>query len=103
MGPTELLAHLFSGGDRSAREAEKIHRAQEREMHKKGSDRITKETFKTKKDLDDASSTKKQDEGRSENMVSEKMVTEEKEQNPVENKENEPVRDADQGKKKSEA
>merc|ERR1711879_995186 len=49
--PTYLLAHMFGGGDRSAREAEKIHRAQEREMHKKGSDRITKESFKTKKDL----------------------------------------------------
>merc|ERR1719192_1750160 len=76
--PTYLLAHMFGGGDRSAREAEKIHRAQEREMHKKGSDRITKETFKTKKDLDDASSTKKQDEGRLENATGEKMVTEEK-------------------------
>merc|ERR1711881_597952 len=53
--PTYLLAHMFGGGDRSAREAEKIHRAQEREMHKKGSDRITKETFKTKKDLEDSS------------------------------------------------
>merc|ERR1711953_642728 len=74
--PTYLLAHMFGGGDRSAREAEKIHRAQEREMHKKGSDRITKETFKTKKDLDDASSTKKQDEGRLENATGEKMVTE---------------------------
>merc|ERR1712203_1237496 len=67
--PTYLLAHMFGGGDRSAREAEKIHRAQEREMHKKGSDRISKETFKTKKDLDDASSTKKQDEGRSEPVL----------------------------------
>ena len=74
---------------RSAREAEKIHRAQEREMHKKGSDRITKETFKTKKDLDDASSTKKQDEGRIENAVGEKMATEEKEKNLVETKEKE--------------
>merc|ERR1719367_2764710 len=64
--PTYLLAHMFGGGDRSAREAEKIHRAQEREMHKKGSDRITKETFKTKKDLDDDSSIVKQDEERSE-------------------------------------
>ena len=74
-------------------------------MHKKGSDRITKETFKTKKDLDDASSTKKQDEGRSENTVGEKMVTEEKEteKNLVETKEKEPVQDAEQGKKKSEA
>merc|ERR1712088_211596 len=101
--PTYLLAHMFGGGDRSAREAEKIHRAQEREMHKKGSDRITKETFKTKKDLDDASSTKKQDEGRIENAVGEKMVTEEKEKNLVETKEKEPVQDAEQGKKKSEA
>merc|ERR1712088_872183 len=94
--PTYLLAHMFGGGDRSAREAEKIHRAQEREMHKKGSDRITKETFKTKKDLDDASSTKKQDEGRSENTVGERMVTEEKEteKNLVETKEKEPVQDA---------
>merc|ERR1712037_260810 len=101
--PTYLLAHMFGGGDRSAREAEKIHRAQEREMHKKGSDRITKETFKTKKDLDDASSTKKQDEGRIENAVGEKMATEEKEKNLVETKEKEPVQDAEQGKKKSEA
>merc|ERR1711990_1285164 len=98
--PTYLLAHMFGGGDRSAREAEKIHRAQEREMHKKGSDRITKETFKTKKDLDDASSTKKQDEGRLENATGEKMVTEEK--NQVETKEKEPVQDTEQGKKKSE-
>merc|ERR1711913_15835 len=59
----------FGGGDRSAREAEKIHRAQEREMHKKGSDRITKETFKTKKDLDDDSSMVKQDEERSEAVL----------------------------------
>merc|ERR1712241_11297 len=65
-------AHMFGGGDRSAREAEKIHRAQEREMHKKGSDRITKESFKTKKDLDDASSTKQQGEVRSENTPGEK-------------------------------
>merc|ERR1711971_983217 len=103
--PTYLLAHMFGGGDRSAREAEKIHRAQEREMHKKGSDRITKETFKTKKDLDDASSTKKQDEGRSENTVGEKTVTEEKEteKNLVETKEKDPVQDAEQGKKKSDA
>ena len=74
-------------------------------MHKKGSDRITKETFKTKKDLDDASSTKKQDEGRSENTVGEKTVTEEKEteKNLVETKEKDPVQDAEQGKKKSEA
>merc|ERR1719266_1978878 len=67
--PTYLLAHMFGGGDRSAREAEKIHRAQEREMHKKGSDRITKETFKTKKDLDDDSSIVKQDEERSEPVL----------------------------------
>merc|ERR1712088_99168 len=67
--PTHLLAHMFGGGDRSAREAEKIHRAQEREMHKKGSDRITKETFKTKKDLDDDSSMVKQDEERSEPVL----------------------------------
>merc|ERR1712130_661596 len=100
--PTYLLAHMFgAGGDRSAREAEKIHRAQEREMHKKGSDRISKETFKTKKDLDDASSTKKQDEGRSEIAAGEKMVTEEKEKNVVETKEKEPVQEAEQGKKKS--
>merc|ERR1712130_490578 len=100
--PTYLLAHMFGAGDRSAREAEKIHRAQEREMHKKGSDRISKETFKTKKDLDDASSTKKQDEGRSEIAAGEKMVTEEKEKNVVETKEKEPVQEAEQGKKKSE-
>merc|ERR1719367_2157534 len=99
--PTYLLAHMFGAGDRSAREAEKIHRAQEREMHKKGSDRISKETFKTKKDLDDASSTKKQDEGRSEIAAGEKMVTEEKEKNVVETKEKEPVQEAEQGKKKS--
>merc|ERR1719220_1546252 len=67
--PTYLLAHMFGGGDRSAREAEKIHRAQEREMHKKGSDRITKETFKTKKDLDDDSSIVKQDEERPEAVL----------------------------------
>merc|ERR1712233_138752 len=100
--PTYLLAHMFgAGGDRSAREAEKIHRAQEREMHKKGSDRISKETFKTKKDLDDASSTKKQDEGRSEIAAGEKTVTDEKEKNVVETKEKEPVQEAEQGKKKS--
>merc|ERR1719210_2546623 len=98
--PTYLLAHMFGGGDRSAREAEKIHRAQEREMHKKGSDRITKETFKTKKDLDDVSSTKKQDEGRPENAAGEKMVTEEKGENVVETKEMEPVQEVEQGKKK---
>ena len=38
-------------------------------MHKKGSDRITKETFKTKKDLDDDSSIVKQDEERSEPVL----------------------------------
>ena len=70
-------------------------------MHKKGSDRITKETFKTKKDLDDASSTKKQDEGRPENAAGEKMVTEEKGENVVETKEMEPVQEVEQGKKKS--
>merc|ERR1711990_1199011 len=98
--PTYLLAHMFGGGDRSAREAEKIHRAQEREMHKKGSDRITKESFKTKKDLDDASSTKQQGEVRLENAAGEKTVTDEKEKNVVETKE--PVQDTEQGKKKSE-
>ena len=72
---------------RSAREAEKIHRAQEREMHKKGSDRITKESFKTKKDLDDASSTKQQGEVRSENTPGEKTEVKETEKSLVETKE----------------
>merc|ERR1719278_1106077 len=101
--PTYLLAHMFGGGDRSAREAEKIHRAQEREMHKKGSDRITKETFKTKKDLDDASSTKQQGEVRSENTPGEKTEVKETEKSLVETKEKEPVQDTEMSKKKSEA
>merc|ERR1712083_1212624 len=101
--PTYLLAHMFGGGDRSAREAEKIHRAQEREMHKKGSDRITKESFKTKKDLDDASSTKQQGEVRSENTPGEKTEVKETEKSLVETKEKEPVQDTEMSKKKSEA
>merc|ERR1719319_915938 len=85
--PTYLLAHMF-GGDRSAREAEKIHRAQEREMHKKGSDRISKETFKTKKDLEDSSTPKKQDDVKPVKRVDDTVVEEKVEQkSPVQVKE----------------
>merc|ERR1712203_223503 len=50
---TGLKSELGEGTGRLERL--RRYRAQEREMHKKGSDRITKESFKTKKDLDDAS------------------------------------------------
>ena len=72
-------------------------------MHKKGSDRITKESFKTKKDLDDASSTKQQGEVRSENTPGEKTEVKETEKSLVETKEKEPVQDTEMSKKKSEA
>merc|ERR1719403_456928 len=104
--PTYLLAHMFGGGDRSAREAEKIHRAQEREMHKKGSDRITKETFKTKKDLDDDSSIVKQDEERSEPVLpSEDSVPQENDagKSLIKTTELVSLHQVEQGKKKMEA
>merc|ERR1711962_470740 len=100
--PTYLLAHMFGGGDRSAREAEKIHRAQERGMHKKGSDRITKETFKTRKDLDDDSSMVKQDEERSEPVLpSGDSVPQENDAGKT--AELVSLKEVDQGKKKMEA
>merc|ERR1712029_567369 len=57
--PTYLLAHMHDKA--ASREAEKIHRAQEREMQKRGSDKVSKESFKTKKDLTEASTKKNED------------------------------------------
>jgi len=57
--PTYLLAHMHDKA--ASREAEKIHRAQEREMQKRGSDKVSKESFKTKKDLTEASTKKSED------------------------------------------
>merc|ERR1719427_160983 len=57
--PTYLLAHMHDKA--ASREAEKIHRAQEREMQKRGSDKVSKESFKTKKDFPEVSSKKGED------------------------------------------
>merc|ERR1719431_1359511 len=57
--PTYLLAHMHDKA--ASREAEKIHRAQEREMQKRGSDKVSKESFKTKKDVPEASTKKSED------------------------------------------
>merc|ERR1719427_1764855 len=57
--PTYLLAHMHDKA--ASREAEKKHRAQEREMQKKGTDKISKESFKTKKDVPEVSSKKGED------------------------------------------
>merc|ERR1712106_176078 len=59
--PTYLLAHMHDKA--ASREAEKIHRAQEREMQKRGSDKVSKESFKTKKDFPEVSSKKGEDSG----------------------------------------
>ena len=57
-------------------------------MHKKGSDRISKETFKTKKDLEDSSTPKKQDDVKPVKSVDDTVVEEKVEQkNPVQVKE----------------
>merc|ERR1711972_53905 len=55
--PTYLLAHMHDKA--ASREAEKIHRAQEREMQKKVADKLSKESFKVKEDI---SETTKKDE-----------------------------------------
>ena len=57
--PTYLLAHMHDKA--ASREAEKIHRAQEREMQKRVSDKVSKESFKTKKDFQENSCMKLED------------------------------------------
>merc|ERR1712083_726109 len=57
--PTYLLAHMHDKA--ASREAEKNHRAQEREKQKRGSDKVSKESFKTKKDVPEASTKKSED------------------------------------------
>ena len=76
-------------------------------MHKKGSDRITKETFKTKKDLEDSTIPKKVDEAKPMKIVEEKPVVEKnetlvKERNSDVSKDLKVGQDVEQIKKKSE-
>ena len=54
--PTYLLAHMLDKA--ASREAEKI---QEREMQKRESDKVSKDGFKTKKDVLEASTKKSED------------------------------------------
>jgi len=78
--PTYLLAQMHDKA--ASMEAEKIHRAQEREITKKGSDKLQKDVFKTRKDLAD---TKKVDRSKSKDeieVIGTKEVVKEKKSDP---------------------
>merc|ERR1712154_315540 len=79
--PTYLLAHMHDKA--ASREAEKIHRAQERvEMQKRGSDKGSKETFKTKKDFPEVSSKKGEDSSNKLSKTKEERKVDDASENP---------------------